>query len=318
MKFYYAPMEGVVGYIYRNAHRAHFDHVDQYYAPFIVADQTDGFRTKDKNDILPENNQRLILVPQILSNNAQDFIHTSKKIKAYGYKEINLNLGCPFGTVVSKKRGAGFLALREELDLFLDQVFSRGITEISVKTRVGKEKHDEFYELIEIFNKYPIKELTIHPRIQTDMYKNKPDMAIFKEGLAMSKNPVVYNGDIFTVKDYLEFTTAFPQVDAVMLGRGLLTNPMLIEQIKTGKTLDKETLRSFHDQILAGYQDYLSGDRNVLFKMKEVWFYMSQAFTDYEKYFKKIRKAEKLIDYQDAVARLFEEQEIRREFGYSK
>ncbi len=310
MKFYFAPMEGLTGYIYRNAHKAFFDSIDKYFSPFIIANQIDGFKTRDLKDILPENNQGLVLIPQVLTNNAKDFIYTSKKIKSMGYTEINLNLGCPSGTVVSKNRGSGFLAKKEELDAFLEEIFSQAITKISVKTRIGKDQPEEFYDLINIFNKYPIEELIIHPRIQKDFYKNKPNMQIFSDALALSKNTVCYNGDIFTAKDYTKFCGDFPSVNTLMLGRGLLMNPALVHDVKDDIKLEKGLLKEFHDKVYNDYKDVLSGERNVLFKMKELWFYMINVFTDNEKYAKKIKKSQRLSDYDEAVNRLFEEQSV--------
>jgi len=310
MNFYFAPMEGLTGYIYRNAHNAFFNHIDKYFSPFIVANQGESFKARELNDILPENNQGIVLIPQLLTNNAKDFIHTSKKIKLLGYNEINLNLGCPSGTVVSKNRGSGFLSKREELDEFLDEIFTASITKISIKTRIGKDQPNEFYELIKIFNKYPIEELIIHPRIQKDFYKNKPNMGIFKEALILSKNPVSYNGDIFTVKNYKEFSADFPKVDTFMLGRGLVANPGLISDITNNIKLDKNLLRDFHDKIYEDYKRILFGDKNVLFKMKEIWIYMISVFSNHEKYAKKIKKSERLYDYDEIVSSLFKEQEI--------
>lgn len=317
MNFYFAPMEGVTGYIYRNAHHAFFKDVDRYYAPFIVATQNDSFKTKEINDILPENNEGITLIPQLLTNNANDFIRASEKIKQYGYNEINLNLGCPAGTVVSKNKGSGFLAKREELDLFLDEIYTKSITKISIKTRIGKDHPDEFFELIEIFNKYPIVELTIHPRIQKDMYKNKANRDMFKEALNLSKNPLCYNGDIFTASDYREFMISFDSINSCMLGRGLVANPGLIGEIKSNIKLDKQMLKAFHDKIYEDYKTVLSGDKNILYKMKELWFYMISMFSNYEKYYKKIRKAERLYDYDEAVSGLFREQEILSDGKYS-
>ena len=310
MKFYFAPMQGLTGYIYRNAHNAFFNNVDKYFSPFIVPNQSKSFKTKELNDILPENNQELVLIPQLLTNNAKDFIHTSKKIKILGYNEINLNLGCPSGTVVSKNRGSGFLSKREELDVFLDEIFSQSITKISVKTRIGKDQPEEFYDLIEIFNKYPIEELIIHPRTQKDFYKNKPNLKIFKEALSLSKNPVCYNGDIFADKDYKKFSADFPSVGIIMLGRGLITNPGLVSNIKNNSKLEKNLLKEFHDIIYKEYKSILFGDRNVLYRLKEVWFYMILAFTDNSKYAKKIKKAQSLCEYDEAVSSLFREQEV--------
>ena len=310
MIFYFAPMEGLTGYIYRNAHNAFFNNIDKYFSPFIVANQSESFKTRELNDILPENNQGLVLIPQILTNNAKDFIHTSKKIKQLGYNEINFNLGCPSGTVVSKNKGSGFLSKREELDVFLDEIFSKSITKISLKIRIGKDKPEEFYDLIKIFNKYPIEELIIHPRTQKDFYKNKPNLKIFKEALILSKNPVCYNGDIFTMGDYKAFSDDFPSVDTLMLGRGLLRSPGLINYIRNYNILEKKLLKDFHDIIYEGYKRVLSGDRNVLFRMKELWFYMIPMFSDNATYAKKIKKSERLYDYDDAVSSLFREQDV--------
>lgn len=310
MNFYFAPMEGLTGYIYRNAHKAFFNNIDKYFSPFIVANQSERFTTKELNDVLPENNQGVGLIPQILTNNAKDFIHTSKKLKQMGYNEINLNLGCPSGTVVSKNRGSGFLAKREELDEFLDEIFSESITKISVKTRIGKDRPEEFYDLIQIFNKYPIEELIIHPRIQKDFYKNKPDMKVFKDALVLSKNPVCYNGDIFTLRDYREFSADFKDVGSLMLGRGLVANPGLTSLIADDIELKKDVLKEFHHKIYEDYKRVLFGDRNVLYKMKEIWCYMITIFSDNAKYAKRIKKANRLSDYEEAVSSLFREQDI--------
>lgn len=307
MKFYFAPLEGLTGYIYRNAHSRFFPPTDKYFAPFILANQGKGFKSRELNDLLPENNQGITLIPQILTNNASDFIHTSKKIQELGYQEINLNLGCPSGTVVAKNRGAGFLAKREELDAFLDKIYAQTAIKISVKTRIGKDDPEEFYQLIDIFNKYPIEELIIHPRIQKDAYKNKPNLYLFKEALELSKIPVCYNGDLFTSKEYEAFVAAFPSVRKVMLGRGLLRNPALVDNIVNRTKPDMLVLKAFHDQIFENYQRVLSGQKNVLFKMKELWTYLILSFDDSAKYAKKIKKAEGLTEYSAAVSGLFRE-----------
>lgn len=310
MNFYFAPLEGITGYIYRNAFNTFFDNIDKYFAPFIVANQGDNFKSREINDILPENNEGVVLVPQLLTNNAKDFVHTSRKIKQLGYDVINLNLGCPSGTVVSKNRGSGFLAKQEALDTFLEEIFTESVTNISVKTRIGKDDPEEFYELIEIFNKYPMEELIIHPRIQKDFYKNKPNLDVFKDALSLSKNKVCYNGDITSVNDYNKFTADFPDVDSIMIGRGLIANPGLINDIMGQVKIDKNLLKNFHDKIYEDYKKVLYGERNVLFKMKEIWFYMIPLFTDNSKYAKKIKKAERFHDYEEAVNSLFKEQEI--------
>lgn len=315
MKYYLAPMEGITGHIYRNAYEKYFHNIDKYFTPFIVPNQSLSLKTKELRDLLPENNEGLNIVPQILTNDAEGFILTANKLKQLGYDEINLNLGCPAGTVVSKKRGSGFLAYPEELDKFLDEIYKIKDMKISIKTRLGKENPEEFYNLIEIYNKYPLEELIIHPRTREDFYGNTPNLKMFKESLSLSKHSICYNGDIFTTENYCEIVKEFPGIDKVMLGRGVLANPGLIGEIKENNFISKEILKEFHDEIFENYTILLNEDKNAMYRMKELWGYMSHIFTDNKKYYKKIKKAQKDKDYREAVSRLFEEQEIIKGAG---
>ncbi|GAA0114785.1 tRNA dihydrouridine synthase [Clostridium senegalense] len=315
MKYYLAPMEGITGYIYRNSYEKFFHNIDKYFTPFIVPNTSRSLKTKELRDILPENNKGMSIVPQILTNDSEGFIITARKLQQLGYNEINLNLGCPAGTVVSKNRGSGFLAKREELDRFLDEIFKIDDMKISVKTRIGKDNPEEFYDLIKIYNKYPMEELIIHPRTQKDFYGNKPNLEVFKDALSLSSNPICYNGDIFTVDDYTKLIKDFPQVKTLMLGRGVLANPGLINGIKNNTSIDKEVLKDFHDEILHKYIELFNEHRNALFRMKELWGYMIYIFSDNKKYAKKIKKAQNLNDYNYAVSSLFREQEIIKGAG---
>ena len=319
MKYYLAPMEGITGYIYRNAYAKSFHNIDKYFTPFIVPNESKSLKTKEFKDMLPENNRGLNIIPQILTDDAEGFIFTCKKLKQLGYDEVNLNLGCPSGTVVSKFKGSGFLAKREELDMFLEEIFSRANCKISLKTRIGKDSPNEFYELIKIFNKYPLEELIIHPRIRQDFYKNTPNMEAFKDAIKLSKNPLVYNGDIFSAEDFKKFKSECRSIDTVMLGRGLMANPGLIGEIKEKSIVHKDTLRAFHDEIYARYQEVLSGDKNALYKMKEFWFYMIHSFEDSEKYAKRIRKSKSAAEYEGIIVSLFNELDIAgdNERGFS-
>ena len=280
MKFYFAPLEGVTGYIYRNAYEKFFGDVDKYFTPFVSPNSNKTFTSREMNDILPAHNKGMNVIPQILTNNSEYFIDTMKSLKEMGYDEINLNLGCPSGTVVAKGRGSGFLAHKEELDSFLDEIFSKAETKISIKTRIGVDSSEHFSSIMDIYNKYPLEELIIHPRIQKDFYKNTPNMDVFKEALKCSRNPVSYNGDIFNINDYKKLMEECHNIDSLMLGRGLIANPGLIREIKNGSSVDKDTLKSFHDEVYGGYKEILSGDKNVLFKMKEFWLYMIHIFFD--------------------------------------
>ncbi len=307
MQYYLAPLEGITTYVYRNAYHKHFKKMDKYFTPFIVPHKDKKFNTRELKELSPEHNQGLNVVPQLLTNNAEDFLKTAKDIVQMGYKEINLNLGCPSKTVVTKKKGAGFLEYPEELDRFLDEIYGNADFKISVKTRIGKDSPDEFYQLLEIYNKYPIEELTIHPRVQADYYQNTPNLDMFKVVYEESKNPICYNGDIRTTDDLTSLTQQFPDLKHVMIGRGIIHNPGLLTN------LDKETLLSFHNMILEEYIKISSGERNVLFKMKELWFYMLNLFEDAEKIGKKIKKTERLKEYESIINMLFTAYDLRKE-----
>jgi len=315
MKYYFAPMEGITGYIYRNAHHKFFKQVDVYFTPFIVPTQNRKFTSREKNDFLPEHNVGLHVTPQILTNKGEDFIWAAKELKQFGYEEVNLNLGCPSPTVVSKGRGSGFLGEPELLTIFFDQIFSSLDMKISVKTRIGKDSPEEFGRLMEIYNKYPIEELIIHPRIQKDYYRNEPDWKVMKKAVFLSNNPLCYNGNLFSAEDYKKFTAAFPSIDCVMLGRGMVSNPGLAGEIKSGEKMERRQLKAFHDEVLRGYEEIISGDRNVLFKMKELWAYMIQMFEGGEKHGKKIRKSQHLADYRAVVDSLFGELDLKESGG---
>lgn len=310
MKYYFAPMEGITGYIYRNSYNKFFDNIDKYFTPFIVPNNSRSLKTKELRDILPENNEGINIIPQILTNDSEGFIFTAQKLKRLGYDEINLNLGCPSGTVVAKNRGSGFLAKRYELDKFLEEIFKIDDMKISIKTRIGKESPEEFYELIKIYNKYPMEELIIHPRTRSDFYGNKPNLEVFKDALNLSTNTICYNGDIFTKEDNDKLIETFPKVDKIMIGRGILANPGLMGEIKDGTFVDKKILKDFHDEIFNNYRELFNEDRNAIFRMKELWGYMIYMFSDNKKYAKKIKKAQNLSDYKSAVSSLFAEQKI--------
>lgn len=329
MKFYLAPLEGVTGYIFRNALDAYFPGTDRYFTPFIVPDQKHALRKKELRDILPENNQVKELVPQILTSDPVRFVETAKALAEYGYEEVNLNLGCPSGTVVAGGRGAGMLADVEKLDCFLDQIFRDTDLRISVKTRIGIERPEEGYMLMKIYNQYPVSEVIIHPRTRKEYYKGEPHLDVFSELLAMSKHPVCYNGNLFTVCDYEQFRARFPQVERVMIGRGVLADPGLMQRLKslehaqkTGEDSDrkgngmeqsgseiyrtgKQELRAFHDTIFRQYREIFDEDKNAIFHMKELWSYLVHSFERSEPYAKKLRKTSSLNEYRCEVGNLF-------------
>ncbi len=316
MKCYLAPLEGITTYNYRNAHHTYFTGVDKYFTPFVAPGKNKLLTSREKNDVLPEHNQGMYVVPQILTNQAEDFLKTAKVLQDYGYEEINLNLGCPSGTVVAKGKGSGFLATPDELQSFLGEICMHYTGKLSIKARIGKDSPEEMEQLLTVFNQFPLEELILHPRIQKDFYRNSIHLAAFERATSISKNPVCYNGDLFSIHDYKNFSAHYGEELPVMLGRGVIANPGLIGAIKENTSLDKETLQAFHDTIYVGYEKIMSGERDVLFKMKELWFYMIHMFTNHEKYAKKIKKAQKGTDYLAAVSSLFHDQEIDQQAGF--
>lgn len=311
MKIYLAPLEGITGWIFRSAVHECFGGFDKYFVPFIRPNQMGHLSAREKKDILPEHNTGMRTVPQILTNRADDFLRTAEKLKDFGYEEVNLNLGCPSKTVVTKGRGAGFLPDPAGLDRFLGEIFEKSPVRISLKTRLGMEDASEFMALMKIYNKYPAEELIIHPRVQKDFYKNTPDLQAFARAADISRIPVCYNGDIFSVEDYERFTERFPGTDRVMTGRGVLKDPSLARKLRGGRGADKEELRRFHDILYAGYCEEMSGDRTILYKMKELWTYLAPLFSDSKKYAKKIKKAEKCIVYEQIIEDFFAETEVQ-------
>ena len=220
MNYYFAPMEGITGHIYRRVHGECFRSPDKYFTPFLVPGTKKIFRNREIQDILPENNPGLTVVPQILTGKREDFIRGARELQRYGFQEINLNLGCPSGTVVAKGKGSGMLADPDQLEAFLDEIFSALDLKISVKTRIGLEEPEEFSRLLTLFNRFPLSELIVHPRLRKDFYKGKPDLEAFALAVRESKNPLCYNGDLFSKEMVRQFTEQFPSVDRLMLGRG--------------------------------------------------------------------------------------------------
>ena len=306
MKIYFAPLEGITGHIFRNAYNEIYGHIDKYFAPFISPSEKCPITPRERKEITPENNQGFYLVPQILTCRSEHFIEGARELQAMGYKEINLNLGCPSGTVCAKGKGAGFLPETLALQKFLDDIYSYAGSDgvkISIKTRLGYFNPDEFYDLLDIFNKYPVSELIVHPRIKSDFYKGEPRKEYYAYALEHSKCPLVYNGNIFTVKDYDEYSSSFGvSLDPVMLGRGLISDPSLADKLKgfTAET-DFAKFKRLHDAIYHGYQKVMSPDINVLYKMRELWSYWQTLFDGKERDIKRLLKAKKYAEYEDVV-----------------
>ena len=316
MNFYMAPLEGISGYNFRNAIHTYFGTgIDKYFTPFIEPHlQKKNLKTRELNDILPEHNQGLYLVPQVMTNSAEAFLYLEAELRPYGYHELNINLGCPSPTVVTKARGAGLLQYANRLDEMLAEIYEKTDCEISIKTRIGYSDPDEWPLLLDIYNKYPLKELIIHTRVRDELYNGTPHYDAFTYALTHSQHKLCYNGDINSIEDYealLDFINTHAsghQADAVMAGRGMLTDPKLLQKLAAYNVdgthlapLKKEEIKAFSDHLIRVYSETLFGETTVLHKMKELWTWLIRLFPDREKLLKKIVKAKTLTAFNEAV-----------------
>lgn len=308
MRIYLAPLEGVTVSLYRNHYEKLYGNIDKYFAPFISPAEKCPLTPRDRKELLPENNSALYLVPQILCNNGEHFNECVDELQTLGYKEFNLNLGCPSGTVCAKKKGSGFLTIPDSLKTFLDEIYDHAAKtniDISLKTRLGYTDPDEFYNLIDIFNEFPISELIIHPRIRTDQYKGVPRYEYYEYALKNAKCPLVYNGNIYSKDDYDRLCKRLDtKVDTVMIGRGAISNPNLANELRTGNTdIDFDTFWKFHDALYEDYKKIVSPDINILYKMKELWGMWQSVFDD-KKAMKQIMKSKKCAEFDEILSKI--------------
>lgn len=309
MEITFAPLEGITNQIYRQAHALCFPGIARYTTPFLAPTQSRTLSTREKTDVDPRNNLGLHVVPQILTANPDDFLWCASILCDMGYREVNLNAGCPSGTVVSKHKGAGMLADNDGLDAFLDSIFAKCPVAISVKTRIGMASPQEFSRILQIYRQYPLQELIVHPRTRGEFYKGACHRETYALALDNSPFPVSYNGDLFSVSDIQALEAAYPGTHSVMLGRGLITDPGLQWRL-AGHTPEKALYRQLVDRVYEGYVA-LWRDRNaVAFHLKEMWSYMIALFPGSEKHARLIRKANSIEAYLDAVDRLFAECDI--------
>jgi len=295
MRYYFAPLEGITDSVYRQLHHRYYPGIHRYYTPFLSPAVHRALTRKEQKEIPPASTLPYCCVPQILTKNAEDFIWLAGQCRDLGYEEVNLNLGCPSGTVTAKGKGSGMLLQPETLDRFLDAVFSGTDIPVSVKTRIGFSDPEEFPRLLEIYNRYPIRELIIHPRVRNAFYNGSVEMDAFRYALENSRNPLCYNGDILSP----EQAEAIPSVGSVMIGRGLIGNPgMLTNDNDPGK------LRRFLQELLECYIRDFGSARNAMFRLKEHWHYLQQNFAGSEKLAKQLRKTTDVIQFTDITERI--------------
>ncbi len=300
MHYYFAPMEGLTDSVYRHLHYQFFGGVDRYYMPFLSPAVHRELTNREQRELPFADTEAFRAVPQLLTKNAEDFLWAAQVCRDRGYEEVNLNLGCPSGTVVAKGKGSGMLRDLEALDAFLSEVYEKAPLPISVKTRLGLEGPEEFPAILEVLNRYPIRELTVHPRVRKQFYDGHVDMAQFRYAAEHSKNPLCYNGDLISLADISAFCQEFPKIEAVMLGRGLIGNPGMF----CGGT-DIATLRQFMAALLEQYIIEFGGSRNAMFRLKEHWSMLFARLNVEDKLRKKLRKTTDLNDYRAITAEIF-------------
>lgn len=315
MPVYFAPMEGITDSIYRRVHHACFGGVSKYYLPFISPTQNHFFTPRELACMGPQVNEGIPAVPQLMAKNAEHFLWAAQALCDMGYSEVNLNLGCPSGTVTAKLKGSALLKTHDLLVPLLDDIFARAPLPISVKTRIGFESEEEWPAILEILAQYPIYELTIHPRTRKQFYSGLPHMECYRLAVSRVKVPLVYNGNLFTAEECRALLAEFPDTRALMIGRGLISNPALAQELAGGKALTRDMLHTFHDRLFHAYLDR-GPDSFALSRMHDVVRHMCCCFEDAAKPAKALHKASSVAAYEEAAARLFETCTMRADPGF--
>lgn len=285
MNYYFAPLEGITDLTYRTTHSKYFSGVDRYYMPFLSPTQNHCLTKKEQRELPEAASLSCDTVPQILTKSAEDFLWAAQCCADRGYSQVNLNMGCPSGTVVTKGKGSGMLRDRDTLQNFLDKIFTDCPLAISVKTRIGLQIPDEFPPILELINSYPFAEVIIHPRVQKAFYKGTVHMDAFRYAVRQCKHPLCYNGDICSTEDIHYIQEEFPEIEGIMIGRGLITDPGML----CGGTA-RATVYSFHEELFDEYCRVFANTHNAMCRMKEIWSMLIKLFENSDAYSKKLRK----------------------------
>ena len=301
MQYYFAPMEGLTDSVYRRLHHTYFPGVDRYYMPFISPTVHRSLTPREARELPRADSEAFVAIPQIMTKVPEDFLWAAGQCAELGYGEVNLNLGCPSGTVVAKGKGSGMLADPESLDRFLDGIFTAAPLPVSVKSRLGLTDPQEFPRLLEVYNRYPIAELTLHPRVRKAFYSGSVDMEMFDYCVTNSKNPLCYNGDICSLEDAARIGEKYPQVGSIMIGRGLIGDPGMLTP--GGTTPD--ALEEMFNEMLEAYMTLFGGSRNAMFRLKEHWGMLIHRFEGSEKLGKRLRKTTDVDEYRAITREIF-------------
>lgn len=300
MQYYFAPLEGLTDSVYREVHHKHFPGIHRYYTPFLSPTVHRSLTGREHREIPLAQELDYNVAPQVLTKNPEDFLWLAQQCADRGYNEINLNLGCPSGTVTAKGKGSGMLANPEFLQEFLDNIFRSSPLPISIKTRIGFTTPEEFPELVRIFDNYPIKELIIHPRVRKAFYSGDVDKNAFLYAQKQLRCPLCYNGDLCSTQDIEKIKENFPGINAVMLGRGLIGDPGMLSP--GGTTAEK--LEAFHEELLMRYIESFGGPRNAMSRLKEHWRHLLCMFEGSERLGKQLRKTTDMAQYRDIVQQI--------------
>lgn len=306
--FYLAPIRGITDALFRTIYHHHFPYFNAAVAPFINPQRFTNLKPALLADILPENNLKLPIVPQLLYNNSEDFVNLGRLLQDLGYSHLNWNLGCPAPQIANKQRGSGLLPHTDRIIALLDAVQEHLSAEISIKTRLGLESSDDIEKLLPRLESTPLKEIIIHPRIGKQLYRGAASRENFGRCTELTSHRLVYNGDIWSGSDFKDLSAIFPGVHRWMLGRGAIANPLLAAEIQ-GHSVSPEQKRNvlylFHNDLYEQLQDKLHGPGHLLGRMKQIWAYLISSFPGKEKSLKKIRKASSTSKYLEAVAEIF-------------
>ena len=294
MRYYYAPMEGITDATFRRLHARYFPGVDKYFMPFLSPTIHRQLTHREARELPRADSVYFAAVPQLLGKNVDDMLWAIGVCADQGYDEVNINLGCPSGTVVSKGKGSGMLSDIFALDAFLDAIYAKAVLPVSLKTRIGVNDSENWEKILEIYRDYPVKELTVHPRIRKAFYKGDCDMAAFARAVEGSPFPVCYNGNVTSIADAESIAAQFPAVESVMIGRGLVADPGML----AGGT-DRDTLKAFLNELSDTYCRVFESKRNAIYRMKDNWHYLIGLFEGSEKLWKEMRKS---TDYDRFMA----------------
>lgn len=308
MNYYAAPMEGLTDRVWRQAHQKWFGpagNADRYYAPFISPPENRVLIKKKMAELAPAANPGAPVIPQLLAKDGELAAWMIGELRRMGYTEVNLNFGCPSGTVTAKGKGSGMLRDPQKLDAFLDAVFSQAGGPVSVKTRLGVARAEEFGEILDVYNKYPLCELTVHPRVMKQLYRGQADREAFAAYLLACTVPVCYNGDVTTVDDLRALEAAFPELSGIMVGRGLIADPALLRKAVGGPAASREELRGYHDELYHGYTEAFGMASCAVSRMKAHWFYLIHLFDGADALEKPLRKAREGWEYETVVNQIF-------------